>query len=305
MGVAVGIIIGVVVLGAVAYFLYRAAGSSPSASAVVSSAEEAPADTGAAPVAEFHVRGEEAQVYFDVPLPAEPDEVLFSLLKHEAIEVVREKRHSLPIDQVTKVVAFAKAGSEYQQVGSVDLETPGALPPPAPPPVVFKHVGPDPLSSFAGGPASSSPETVSAIPEEGLKPAGADVQMPAQISASLRLQGIDPETAAAGELVLGILSLTGFTVTPGDQEDTYTATSATGRTFVFVDPLSETDYPELSEGVLNKFMAQFSGSGLDRGLLISDKFGPYLVYEKERREPRIQCITRERLQHFVDSIALA
>jgi hypothetical protein len=39
-------------------------------------------------------------------------------------------------------------------------------------------------------------------------------------------------------------------------------------------------------------------------LLISDKFCPFIVYEKERREPRVHFITRERLQQFVDSLAL-
>ena len=51
-------------------------------------------------------------------------------------------------------------------------------------------------------------------------------------------------------------------------------------------------------------MIDFEQSGTDRGLLVSDKFGPYLVYEKEKREPRVHFITRERLQQFVDSLAL-
>ena len=38
--------------------------------------------------------------------------------------------------------------------------------------------------------------------------------------------------------------------------------------------------------------------------VVSDKFGPFLVYEKERREPWVHFITRERLQQFVDSLAL-
>lgn len=303
MPAAVAVIIAVVVVVAIAYWIFR---NSQSSGAIKAPSGPPAADReGSAPVAEFHVRGDEAQVYFDVPLPAEVDDVLTGLLKHEAVEVVREKRHSLPIDQVTKVVAFAKDGADFTEVGTVDLETPGTLPPPAPPPVVFKSVGPDPLSTFAGGSPGSAPETVSSVPEEGLGAAGGELQIPAQISSGLRLQGITPNEASAGELVLGILRLTGFTVTPGDQADSYTALSAGGRTYVFVDQMKEADYPELEEAVINRFMASFSSSGLDRGLLISDKFGPYLVYEKEKREPRVQFITRERLQHFVDSIVLA
>jgi hypothetical protein len=37
---------------------------------------------------------------------------------------------------------------------------------------------------------------------------------------------------------------------------------------------------------------------------VTDKFGPYVMYEKERRDPRCRFITRERLQVFVDSFAL-
>lgn len=303
MGIAVGVIVGLIVLAAIAYAVYRGSGAKRD-SGPDAKGSEAEVLGGQAPVAEFHVRGDQAQVYFDVPLPEDVDEVLTSLLKHEAVEVVREKRHSLPIDQVTSVVSFGRSGSEFVEVGSVDLDTPGTLPPPAPPPVVFKSGGPDPLSTFAAGDTSSTPGTAAAVPEEGLAAIGAELQLPAQISSGLRLQGITPEESEAGDLVLGILRLTGFTVAPGDQARSYIASNAGGRTFVVVDELSQADYPELEEGVINKFMASFASSGLDRGLLISDKFGPYLVYEKERREPRVQFITRERIQQFVDSIVL-
>ena len=69
-------------------------------------------------VAEFHVRGDEATVTFDVPLPnGDVDGVLKELLLHEAIEVVREKRHTLPIDMVTKVVALAGRIGDPRRVG--------------------------------------------------------------------------------------------------------------------------------------------------------------------------------------------
>ena len=38
--------------------------------------------------------------------------------------------------------------------------------------------------------------------------------------------------------------------------------------------------------------------------LVSDKFSPFEVYERERREPRIRFVTRERLQKFVDALSL-
>src|SRR3989304_9322332 len=95
-------------------------------------APEPPPEMAAAPrprVVEMHVIGEEARVTFDVPI-AEDDEILNELLTHEAIEVVREKRHSLPIDQVTTVVALAGRGGGPRGGGGSRLDAPGPLPPP-------------------------------------------------------------------------------------------------------------------------------------------------------------------------------
>lgn len=256
------------------------------------------------PVAEFHVKGEEAQVFFDVPLPEGEDDVLKSVLVHEAIEVVREKRHSLPIDQATKVVAYGKRDGSFDRVGSVVLETPGTLPPPAVPPAVFKSIGPDPLAAFSEVDTASIPKSAARVSsDKALEPAGADIRLPAAIEAGLRMQGVEPKSASAGDLVLGLLRLSGYTVSESEPGKAV-ATSATGRTFIHVDRLSDGAYPELDESVVNKFMIEFGSSGQDRGLLISDRFGPYVMYEKEKREPRVRFITRERLQHFVDSLSV-
>ena len=55
---------------------------------------------------------------------------------------------------------------------------------------------------------------------------------------------------------------------------------------------------------MRQFVVEFVNSGADRGLLISDKFSPFEVYEREKREPRIRFVTRERLQKFVDALSL-
>lgn len=306
MGVAIGIIIGLAIVAFAIYAVYRGTrGASPELS---TSKGESEAIRPRPPVAEFHVKGTEALVYFDVPLPAGEDEVLRRLLLHEAVEIVREKRHTLPIDQVTAVVAFGTIGTDAKRVGSVDLKTPGELPPPAPPPVMFRHVGPDPLASF-GAASTAPPPSVSAAPSEaGLTPAGSEVEMSAQLQSGLRMQGVDPAESTAGDLVLGVLRLAGQTISesPGGTGYTaYSSSSPTGRTFVGVEPLGDEDYPELSETLINRFMVDFAQSGHDRGLLVSDRFGPFLMYDKERREPRVHFITRERLQQFVDSVALA
>jgi hypothetical protein len=305
MGVAIGIIIGLAVIAAIVYFVFRGTQAPPPELGTSKGTSEPVRPV--PPVSEFHVKGDAANVYFDVPLPATEDAVLEKLLLHEAVEVVREKRHSLPIDQVSRVVAFGRSEAGFDQVGEVSLATPGTLPPPAPPPVVFKQAGPDPLAAFGGGAGSSPPGVAAAVPEEGFGPAGAEVELPAQTESGLRMQGVDPSSAEAGDLVLGLLRLSGFTVSDAtEREDarTYLASNPAGRTYVWVDPLGGSDYPELEEGTINRFMVQFEQSGMDRGLLISDKFCPFIVYEKERREPRVHFITRERLQQFVDSLAL-
>src|SRR5690606_11892673 len=61
---------------------------------------------------DMHIEGTEARVTFDVPFPEDGDPVLADLLVQEALEVVREKRHTLPIEQVTSVVAFAGRGDD-------------------------------------------------------------------------------------------------------------------------------------------------------------------------------------------------
>jgi len=305
MGAAIGIILLLVVVAALAYFAVTAARSTkPKVGAPAPAAGVA---RPGAPVVDFHVKGDVAAVYFDVPLPEDADPVLNQLLVHEAIEVVREKRHSLPIDQVSRVVAYGKSGVEHAVAGEQSLETPGTLPPPAPPPVVFKQAGPDPLASFSGAPQGSPPGIAASVPEEGVGPAGADLQISAQLESGLRLQGVDPPAAEAGDVVLGLLRLGGYSVSaPAAKEgyESYVASNASGRTYICVDPLGSSDYPELSEQMISRFMVDFEQSGTDRGLLVSDKFGPFVVYEKERREPRVRFVTRERLQQFVDSLAL-
>ena len=305
MGTVIGIVIFLAAVGVIGYFVFRGIKAPPPE---LGTAKAPPEPTRPVPpVADFHVKGDAANVYFDVPLSTGQDTVLQKLLLHEAVEVVREKRHSLPIDQVARVVAFARSGGEFTKVGEVGLETPGTLPPPAPPPTVFKHAGPDPLATFGGSATGAAPGVATPVPAEGIGPAGAELELPAQIEAGLRLQGLEPAAATAGDLVLGLLRLSGFSVsgpTAAPGHETYVASNPGGRTYVWVDPFVESGYPELGEDVINRFMVDFEQSGHARGLLVSDKFGPFLVYEKERRQPRARFITRERLQQFVDSLAL-
>jgi hypothetical protein len=258
-------------------------------------------------IAEFHVKGEDALVTFEVPIPpGDPDPVLRDLLSHEAVEVVREKRHDLPIAQVHRVVVFGKRGGEAVEVSRVELETPGELPAPLSPDLIphASRLNFDPLAAVADAGPSAAPGVAEVTPESGLAPVGSELTLTGTASAGLRAQGLDPATAGAGDLGIGILRLSGYTVAPGPSPDTYTATRAGTQTFVKVSPLEPGGYPELNDREINQFVIDFNSSGAAQGLLFSDKFCPFEVYERERREPRIRFVTRERLQRFVDAFAI-
>jgi hypothetical protein len=304
VGVVIGVIAAVVVVALVVAFapmLIRAVTAGRTDREDAGSARTHPAP----PVAEFHVTGERAMVSFDVPLPAgEIDDVLRDLLVHEAIEVVREKRHSLPIDDVHEVVALGKRGTEWVTVGSVGLDTPGELPPPVIPTVLRagRDTAFDPFDRISELP-SQAPGLASVSATEQLGALADELRLPAALEAGLRGQGIDPAAAGAGELVLGVMRLSGYSVT-SRSEDTHDALRAGQRTLVRLVPHSADAHPELDESEIRRFAVDFASSGADRGLLITEKFGPFEVYDRERREPRCRFITRERLQDFVDALAL-
>lgn len=258
-------------------------------------------------VAAFHVHEEEARVTFDVPYPDEGDDVLSDLLMGEAIEVVREKRHNLPITDVTAVVVLVGDGTgSGREVGRRSLETPGVLPPPSQiTDILNLHtIARDPLAAEFEQPAVAVPETVAPSRTDELSPIAEVVRMPKAVATGLRAQGVDPDTVTAGELVLGVLSLFGYAVTPGTAEGVYTATRGGTTTFVMTEETAPGDYPELGDDVIRRFIVAFEQARADRGMLVSAKFAPFSIYDQERRDPRIRFITRERIQKFVDSMAL-
>ena len=303
MPVVIGVIVAMVFVAAIAVWVFAVRGAARGAAAGSGSGEEFARPR--PPVTEFHVRGEEARVYFDVPLgTGGADEVLANLLVHEAVEVVREKRHTLPIGDAEMVVAFARGGDGFERVGQFKLATPGELPPPVAPPPPAYAAGPDPLAASFDAVSPQAPGTVEAPRRELLGPVGPEVAVPATLEAGLRAQGIEPSAASAGELVVGTLRMSGYQLSPADREGTFFATRAGMRTYITVDEFKPGDYPELAEALINQFMVAFASSGADRGILVSDRFGPFLCYEKERREPRVRFVTRERIQHFIDSLAV-
>jgi hypothetical protein len=257
-------------------------------------------------LSEMHVVGEEVQITFDVPFPAGGDEVLADLLVQEALEVAREKRHTLPMDMARRVVVFAGVGATKAEIGRHELDTPGTLPPRIEMPSML-NLSPfarDPLEAMEGG-SDTIPDVVSRPSTDDLPPLASEVRLPKAVDMGLRAQGIDPATMGAVQMVTGLLRLFGYTVNPGPGLGMFIAEKGGSRTFIVGDAYTKGDYPEVDERTIVKFMADFSLSGCDRGMLVSEKYAPFEIYDRERREPRVNFITRERLQKMVDSLALS
>ncbi|MBU1865708.1 MAG: hypothetical protein KKE89_04780, partial [Actinobacteria bacterium] len=284
------------------WFLVRR--SAPAASPIQPG--PAPRLVPAPPVASYDVDGTTATVSFDVPLPdGEIDDALRELLIREAIEVVRDKRRRSPIDSIRRVVAMGRRGAGWQEVGSVSLETPGQLPPLTAPfslPGFSAGRTFDPFETMAAGP-EHAPGLASRTGSDTLGPLAAELHIPASLQAGLRSQGIDPAGADAGALVIGILRLTGSTVTQ-KSDDTYEALAAGYRTLIRVVAHHESDHPELGDDEVRRFAADFATSRADRAMLITEKYAPFEVYDRERRDRRARYVTRERIQHFIDALAL-
>ena len=304
-----GIVVVLVASAVIAWLLAkRNAASAPSAETPAPAPEEGTFDRLRPPYRDFHVRGDAALVYFDVPVPeGGGDEVLEQLLVREAVEVLREKRsHDLPLDGVTEVKAFGRRNGDEVEVGSVVLEEPGELPV-----IEMPQVGPrfssapfDPLAHLGEQEFTVEAGVAAAAKDKGLAPLGEELRFTGAVESGLRAQGVDPAAMGAADMALSLLRLGGYTVSPLDKPGAHLARRGGSSTYLQIVDHERGDYPELSERAINEFMIGFAGSRADRGMLITEKFGPFVVYEKERREPKVRFITRERLQAFVDSFSM-
>lgn len=301
------IVVAVIVVAALVLFLRPRTRAVPVKGATAASGGSPAEAEGALgfrpPASDFHVEKGEAHVYFDVPLPdGDPDSVLVDILLREAAEVLRSKRSHLPLDDVSTVHAHALRDGTRVEVGRLQLDGPGELPPPEPLGAhPLAHHGPDVFEEFGAEPAAP-PSVDVRSPSDELTPVGEDLKLTKVVEAGLRMQGIDPVTAPTSTLVPALLRLAGYTVSgTGLRLD---ATKAGQRTYIEIVDHSSGDHPELAERAVNEFMARFGQSGAGRGMLFTAKFGPFVIYEKERREKRVRFVTRERFQSFVNAISL-
>jgi len=311
------IVLALAIAGFVVFNMFRArkrkmeeaarSGSTAAAAGISVSRDLFGAESGHhAPVESFHVSGDEARVTFDVPLDDEDDDVLNELLMDEAVEVVRQKRHTLPIDDVTHIVVFA-GRDRVREVGRSKLPAPGELPPPALDSLSFTQIARDPFAApfdEEGTDHGVAYETRADVPEDELPPLREDLKIPKGLDRGLRALGTDPDSLNGPEFVIALLRMFGYGVTEQAYPGSYMAIKDGVSTYIATDGYEKGQYPELEEGVIRRFLADFGSSAAERGMLISDKYAPFLIHEIEANQPKVRFITRERIQRFIDSMAL-
>jgi len=260
-----------------------------------------------APVEEFHVVGNEARVTFGVPLGESDDEILNDLLADEAIEVLRDRRHTLPIEDVDTVVALA--GDPPRELSRRKLHAPGVLPEPLGDVggLSFRHIAHDPFAApfeDEGVDHATLYTTRSDAPPDELGPIRAELDIPKGLDRGMRALGTNPDELNGPDFVLSLLRMFGYGVTEQAYEGSYMALKGGVSTYIVTDAYQPGDHPELEERVIRRFLGDFSTSGADRGMLITDKYSPFMIHEIETNQPKVRFVTRERIQRFIDSMSL-
>ncbi len=258
----------------------------------------------------FHVHDETAKVYYSVPLPdGEVGAHLCDVLCHDASLVLHEKRsHGLPIDHVVRAEVFGQRDGQPVEVAVLNLEAPGVIPEIVAPELVphASASGYDPLASLGERELEIQPGVAARVPTGELPSFTEEITYGRTVEAALRAAGIDPYDVDLLTLSRSLLQIGGYQISAGPDAPgtTYLAQKAGSVALVVVHEHQEGEHPELSEQAVNSFVIAVAQTNPQRALLITDKFSPYIIYEKERSDPRCRFITRERLQPFVDSFSL-
>lgn len=264
-------------------------------------------------ITKFHVKGDTASTVFNVPLgDAAPGEHLINLLSESAVEYLRQKsEEGLPLEGVRHIEVSAMRRDDPEVIGSVDLPDVGVFPE-AHLKVLVEPTH-DPIGAVADviavASAASSPGGATT-----LEPIAEFVQLPGPTEAHLRSIGVDPDSMTLESLVLGLLRVSGYDVHVGragftmgsDGRAAIYGFSRNGKSTVLVIlSHEEGSYPEIDEKVLSEFAVGVAQTNPDMAVLVTDKYGPYTMYEREKRNKRLLFVTRERLQDFVDSFGVA
>ena len=256
---------------------------------------------------DFHVQGETAQVYFDTAIPnTGADSVLVDLMRREAKRVLEDKASHLPIDGVHRIVVHGKRGSDSVEVTTVDLREPAAFGDESMPEALSAaDVDPyeDPLAELHAMDFDRSSGYRSSDGDD-LPPLSDELKIPAKVVEAVAGAGGTVAGMSLQDFVAGLLRASGYEVSM-QSDTTGTARKAGVTTFLEFVEHTAGSHPELADSAVDGFAMKVMSSGADRGMLFTPKFGPYAIYDKERRNAKVKYMTRERLQAFVDSVAMA
>lgn len=311
MTVVIAILIVVIAIAFVALLVYALRSAGQSAEQTVGSGSPIPQRPKPI-VSDFHVKGDTASAVFAVPLGnAEAGEHLIDLLSASAIEYVRQRKtDGLPLEGVLHIEVSAQRDGNAEVLCTVDLPDVGILPDrdervlvePLHDPIAAVH---EVITD-----TSVAPQTDSGT---ALEPVAQAVELSGPTDAHLRSIGVDPDTMNLDDLVLGLLRVSGYDVhvgrsgvsdAEGGTAGTYWLTRDGKSTMLLILSHVDGSHPELDDSVLARFAVGIAQSDAEQAILVTDKYSPYSMYEREKRDRRCVYITRERLQAFVDSFGL-
>lgn len=264
-------------------------------------------------VSDFHVKGDTARALFSVPLGDAPaGEHLTELLCASAVEYVRaRKADGLPLDGVHHIEVSAMRGDEHEVVCTIDLPDAGELPDPRL--NVLVELEHDPIAQVAAVVADTTVAT-SPPATKTLEPVSEFIELSGPTEAHLRSIGLNPDDMSLEDLVVGLLRVSGYEVNVGRtgfsigsvEKAAIFGLRRNGQNTVLVilEHVIGT-HPELEEKLLSEFAVGVAQTNPDVAILVTDKYSPYAMYEREKRDKRLVFITRERLQAFVDSFGIS
>lgn len=264
-------------------------------------------------VVDFHVKGDTARALFSVPLGDGPaGKHLTDLLCSNAIEYVRSRTaDGLPLDGVHHIEVSAMRGDDAEVVCTVDLQVAGELPDPRL--NVLVELEHDPIAHVAAVVADST--VVASKPATRTLESVSDfIELSGPTEAHLRAFGLDPSDMSLEDLVVGLLRVSGYVITVGRtgfrlssaEKANIFGLARNGQNTVLVIFEHEVGtHPELDEKLLSEFAVGVAQTNPDVAILVTDKYSPYAMYEREKRDKRLVFITRERLQAFVDSFGIS
>lgn len=265
-------------------------------------------------VSDFHVAGDTATTRFDVPLgDSEAGQHLVDILSLAAVEHLHAKQKSgLPLDGVTRIDVHAIRNGASESITVVELPNPGELPSAEAMRVALAPAH-DPIADLAAVVADTS---VSAPPSSKgqLESVAEFVRLSGPTEATLRSMGVDPASMSLSELAKALFAAGGFSVQEGHPSvkisseptaEVYRFTKAGQDAAAVVLAHEVGSHPEVPERLFTEIAVASGQLGSSQILLITDKFGPYSMYEREKRSKNTVFITRERLQAFVDTFGLS